>query len=66
MGHDESCPYNGKGSGAEEDGFALEHFYGDEEGGANPFVDPDGYKRFVTQKEEEFRTELARQKAASK
>ncbi len=33
VGHDESCPYNGKGSGAEEDGFALEHFYGDEEGG---------------------------------
>ena len=27
----------------------------------NPFVDPDGYKKFVAQKEQEFRTELARQ-----
>jgi metallo-beta-lactamase class B len=36
------------------------------EGGANPFVDPDGYKRFIAQKEEEFRTELARQKTAAK
>jgi len=34
--------------------------------GANPFVDPDGYKRFIAQKEEEFRTELARQKVAAK
>jgi metallo-beta-lactamase class B len=36
------------------------------DGGANPFVDPDGYKRFITQKEEEFRAELKRQKAAPK
>jgi len=36
------------------------------DGGANPFVDPDGYKRFIAQKEEEFRTELARQKTAAK
>jgi metallo-beta-lactamase class B len=36
------------------------------EGGANPFVDPDGYKRFIAQKEEEFRTELARQKTVAK
>jgi len=36
------------------------------DGGANPFVDPDGYKRFITQKEEEFRTELARQKVTAK
>jgi metallo-beta-lactamase class B len=36
------------------------------DGGANPFVDPDGYKRFIMQKEEEFRAELARQKAAAK
>jgi metallo-beta-lactamase class B len=28
------------------------------------FIDPDGYKRFVAQKEQEFRTELARQRAA--
>lgn len=36
------------------------------EGGANPFVDPDGYKRFIAQKEEEFRSEFARQKTAAK
>jgi metallo-beta-lactamase class B len=35
------------------------------EGGPNPFVDPDGYKKFVTQKEQDFRTELAKQKGAS-
>jgi metallo-beta-lactamase class B len=33
-------------------------------GGANPFVDADGYKKFVAQKEQEFRTELAKQQAA--
>lgn len=30
---------------------------------ANPFVDPDGYRRFVQDKEQEFRDELARQRA---
>lgn len=35
------------------------------EGNANPFVDPDGYKKFVAQKERDFQTELARQKLAS-
>jgi metallo-beta-lactamase class B len=30
-------------------------------GGANPFVDPEGYKKFVAEKEQEFRTELAKQ-----
>jgi metallo-beta-lactamase class B len=35
------------------------------EGAANPFVDPEGYKEFVVQKEQEFRTELAKQKAAN-
>jgi metallo-beta-lactamase class B len=33
--------------------------------GTNPFIDPDGYKNFVAQKEQEFRTELAKQKAAA-
>jgi len=47
--------------------FGLEEKYPlKKEGGANPFVDPDGYKRFIAQKEEEFRVELARQKAAAK
>ena len=36
------------------------------DGQANPFVDPDGYKKFVSQKENEFLTELAKQKAATK
>ena len=30
-------------------------------GAANPFIDPDGYKKFVAEKEQEFRTELAKQ-----
>ena len=34
------------------------------EGGQNPLIDPGGYKTFVAQKEQEFRTELAKQKAA--
>jgi metallo-beta-lactamase class B len=35
-------------------------------GGANPFVDPDGYKKFVAEKEQEFRTELEKQTVAAK
>jgi hypothetical protein len=34
------------------------------EGGLNPLIDPGGYKTFVAQKEQEFRAELAKQKAA--
>lgn len=30
--------------------------------GASPFVDPEGYKKFVAEKEEDFRSELAKQK----
>jgi metallo-beta-lactamase class B len=33
---------------------------------ANPFIDPEGYKKFVTQKEQEFRRELDKQTAAAK
>jgi metallo-beta-lactamase class B len=36
------------------------------DGGANPFIDPGGYKSFVAQKEQEFRTELAKQTLAAK
>jgi metallo-beta-lactamase class B len=36
------------------------------EGGTNPFIDPDGYKKFVADKEQEFRAELSKQKAAAK
>jgi metallo-beta-lactamase class B len=34
--------------------------------GANPFIDPDGYKKYVFQKEQEFRAELAKQKLSAK
>jgi metallo-beta-lactamase class B len=34
--------------------------------GGNPFVDPDGYEKFVAQKEQEFRAELAKQKLAAR
>jgi metallo-beta-lactamase class B len=35
-------------------------------GGANPFIDPGGYKKFVAQKEQDFRIELAKQTLAAK
>jgi metallo-beta-lactamase class B len=36
------------------------------EGSANPFVDPEGYQKFIAEKEQDFRTELAKQKLAAK
>jgi len=36
------------------------------EGGANPFVDPNWYKKYIAEKEQEFRTELEKQKNAGK
>jgi metallo-beta-lactamase class B len=51
--------------GAHGSYFEMEQKYARMKPGApNPFIDPDGYKTFVTQKEGEFREELARQKAA--
>jgi metallo-beta-lactamase class B len=35
-------------------------------GAPNPFIDPDGYKQFVAQKDQEFRRELDKQTAAAK
>ena len=35
-------------------------------GGPNPFIDPDGYKSYVAEREQAFRTELAKQSAAAK
>ena len=53
--------------GAHGSYFGLEEKYPlRKDGGANPFLDPDGYKRFITQKEEEFHAELVKQKAALK
>jgi metallo-beta-lactamase class B len=52
--------------GAHGSYFAMEAKYARmKPGAANPFVDPDGYKKFVAQKEQEFRDELAKQKAAA-
>jgi metallo-beta-lactamase class B len=36
------------------------------DGGANPFVDPSGYKKYVAEKEQEFDTELAKQRLAAR
>ena len=53
--------------GAHGSYFGLEQKYPlMKDGHANPFIDPSGYKNFVAQKEEDFRTELAKQKLAVK
>ena len=53
--------------GAHGSYFGLEEKYPlMKEGSAIPFVDPRGYKNFITQKEQDFRAELARQKLAAK
>ena len=52
--------------GANGDYFGLAEKYALlKDGAANPFIDPGGYMKFVTQKEQAFRTELAKQKLAS-
>jgi metallo-beta-lactamase class B len=52
--------------GAHGSYFSLEEKYARmKSGAANPFIDPEGYKTFVAQKEREFREELARQKAGA-
>ena len=53
--------------GAHGSYFGLEEKYPlMKEGSANPFVDPSDYKKFIAQKEQDFRTELSRQKLAAK
>src|SRR5271163_1511970 len=53
--------------GAHGSYFGLEEKYPlRKDDGANPFIDPDGYKRFISRKEQDFRDELARQKLAAK
>jgi len=48
--------------GAHGSYFGLEEKYARmKDGGANPFLDPDGYKTFVAEREQAFRAELARQ-----
>lgn len=51
--------------GAHGDYFDLKTKYARLKPGAeNPFIDPAGYRKYVTDREEAFRTELAKQKAA--
>jgi metallo-beta-lactamase class B len=50
--------------GAHGNYFDMETKYAQlKEGARNPFIDPVGYQKFVAQKEQDFRTELARQRA---
>jgi metallo-beta-lactamase class B len=52
--------------GAHGNYFEMEAKYARlKEGVPAPFIDPDGYKKYVTQKEQAFRAELARQRAVS-
>jgi metallo-beta-lactamase class B len=52
--------------GAHGSYFGLEEKYAHLKAGiANPFIDPDGYRTYVAQKEQDFHTELAKQKAAT-
>jgi metallo-beta-lactamase class B len=50
--------------GAHGNYFDMETKYAQmKEGAGNPFIDPEGYQKFVAQKEQDFRTELAKQRA---
>ena len=50
--------------GAHGNYFDMETKYAQlKEGARNPFIDPEGYQKFVAQKEQEFRTALAKQRA---
>ncbi len=49
--------------GAHGNYFDMETKYAQlKEGARNPFIDPDGYQKFVAQKEQDFRAELAKQR----
>jgi metallo-beta-lactamase class B len=53
--------------GAHGDYFGLEAKYPRlKAGGANPFIDPDGYKRYVAEREQAFRRALERQQQAAR
>lgn len=53
--------------GAHGDYLGLEEKYARmTEGSANSFIDPGGYKKYIAQKEQDFRAELAKQKLAAK
>lgn len=51
--------------GAHGDYFGMEAKYlRIKEGNPNPFIDPEGYKKYVAQKEQDFQKELAKKEAA--
>jgi len=53
--------------GAHGDYYGMEAKYARmKAGGPNPFIDPDGYKSYIAEREQTFRTELAKQTAAGK
>jgi metallo-beta-lactamase class B len=53
--------------GAHGNYFGLEEKYPRlKEGSPNPFIDPDGYQKYVAEKEKDFYAELAKQKATTK
>lgn len=53
--------------GAHGSYFGLEEKYARMKPGApNPFIDPEGYKKYIAQKEHDFYTELAKQQAAAR
>jgi metallo-beta-lactamase class B len=53
--------------GAHGDYYNMEAKYARlKEGGANPFIDPDGYKAYVAEREQTFQAELAKQVEATK
>jgi metallo-beta-lactamase class B len=53
--------------GAHGSYFGLDEKYPKlKEQGANPFVDPSGYKKYIAQKEQDFRAELAKQNSVAK
>jgi metallo-beta-lactamase class B len=51
--------------GAHGDYYGMEAKYARlKDGGANPFIDPNGYESYVNEREQAFRAELAKQRAA--
>jgi metallo-beta-lactamase class B len=53
--------------GAHGDYYGMEAKYARMKlGGPNPFIDPEGYKSYITEREQTFRAELAKQTAASR
>ena len=52
--------------GAHGNYYDMESKYARMNGGANPFIDPKGYEKYVNEREHAFREELARQKAEAR